>query len=448
MPSHHIAVSARQVGKYYQVCGPREKNPLFRDAIVNSFKAPLKAFDRTRRAEGFWALKGVTFDIKEGEIVGFIGRNGAGKSTLLKILCRITPPTEGTIELHGRVGSLLEVGTGFHSELTGRENIYLSGSILGMKKKEIDDNFDEILKFSEIGNFIDTPVKRYSSGMYVRLAFAVAAHLEPDILIVDEVLAVGDFAFQKKCLNKMSSVAQEGRTVLFVSHNMVTVQNLCETCYLLDNGRIIESGPTNDVVSSYLDEGSSLSSEKIWDESGSAPGDDQIRINFASIKPENVSEDRITTSTPFNLTLRYWNLLPDAYVSIKFRLTTDIQRVVVFESMPQFDPEWNKKLFPVGLFESTCKIPGNLLNRGRYRVHISFIKNYQEVIFEIEDVLKFEIEYDPSDKLQFKIVSDFSRKSLWFGKTKGILRPVFHWTTQMLQNNHENSVKMSESDLI
>ena len=202
--------------------------------------------------EGFWALKDVSFDVEPGEVVGIIGRNGAGKSTLLKILSRITSPTEGTVELHGRVGSLLEVGTGFHPEITGRENIYLSGSILGMKRREIDVKLDDIVKFSEIEKFLDTPVKRYSSGMYVRLAFAVAAHLEPEILLVDEVLAVGDAAFQNKCLGKMGEVARGGRTVLFVSHNMAVVSKICQRAILLDGGRIVNDSTAITVVESYL----------------------------------------------------------------------------------------------------------------------------------------------------------------------------------------------------
>ena len=203
--------------------------------------------------EGFWALKDVSFDVEQGEVVGIIGRNGAGKSTLLKILSRITSPTEGTVELHGRVGSLLEVGTGFHPELTGRENIYLSGSILGMKRKEIDANLDEIVKFSEIEKFLDTPVKRYSSGMYVRLAFAVAAHMDTEILLVDEVLAVGDAQFQKKCMGKMSQVSKgEGKTVLFVSHNMSMISSLCQKGILLEQGNIRFGGPVEDTINMYL----------------------------------------------------------------------------------------------------------------------------------------------------------------------------------------------------
>src|SRR5208337_1864272 len=236
MSPDNIAIRVKHLSKQYRLGGPQEPYHTFRDAIVNSIRAPLMVFHRKPPVEGFWALKDVSFEVEQGEVIGIIGRNGAGKSTLLKILSRITSPTEGTVELHGRVGSLLEVGTGFHPELTGRENIYLSGSILGMKRREIDAKLDDIVKFSEIEKFLDTPVKRYSSGMYVRLAFAVAAHLEPEILLVDEVLSVGDASFQKKCLGKMGDVAREGRTVLFVSHNMNAIASLCNKAIFLSEG--------------------------------------------------------------------------------------------------------------------------------------------------------------------------------------------------------------------
>jgi len=252
MSSNHPAIRVSHLSKQYKLGGPQEPYHTIRDAIVNSLKAPLKIFHTAPPMEGFWALKDVSFEVEPGEVVGIIGRNGAGKSTLLKILSRITSPTEGTVELHGRVGSLLEVGTGFHPELTGRENIYLSGSILGMKRREIDAKLDDIVKFSEIERFLDTPVKRYSSGMYVRLAFAVAAHLEPEILLVDEVLAVGDLAFQKKCLGKMGDIAQEGRTVVFVSHNLSAIANLCSRSILLNSGEIECIGETKKVVDIYI----------------------------------------------------------------------------------------------------------------------------------------------------------------------------------------------------
>ena len=253
-------ITVRNLGKSYRIGLKAEKYPTFRDALVGAVKAPLRRIrklgEHGNGDDTFWALKDVSFDVQQGEVVGIIGRNGAGKSTLLKILSRITEPTEGEARLRGRVASLLEVGTGFHPELTGRENIYLNGAILGMRKAEIDRKFDEIVDFSGVEKFIDTPVKRYSSGMYVRLAFAVAAHLEPEILIVDEVLAVGDAEFQKKCLGKMHDVATgEGRTVLFVSHNMGAVQNLCDHVMLLQYGAKRASGEPEVVIEEYLSGG-------------------------------------------------------------------------------------------------------------------------------------------------------------------------------------------------
>src|SRR5687768_14453025 len=248
-----VAIQAQGLGKQYRL-GAAERYRTFRETLVGAVKAPLaklRGGSRRKDDDSFWALRDVSFDIKRGEVVGVIGRNGAGKSTLLKVLSRITEPTSGYADVYGRVGSLLEVGTGFHNELSGRDNIYLNGSILGMTRAEIRGRFDEIVAFSECERFLDTPVKRYSSGMYMRLAFAVAAHLEPEILVVDEVLAVGDAAFQKKCLGKMNDVASRGRTVLFVSHNMAAVQGLCARAIRLDRGRVAEQGPAAPVVQRY-----------------------------------------------------------------------------------------------------------------------------------------------------------------------------------------------------
>jgi lipopolysaccharide transport system ATP-binding protein len=256
-----VAIRVENLSKQYRIGGPqgRYRYRTIRESLVEAAQAPFRRLSSVVRGqsstvsnETIWALKDVSFEVKQGEVVGIIGRNGAGKTTLLKVLSRITEPTEGYAEIHGRVGSLLEVGTGFHPELTGRENIYLNGAILGMKRAEIERKFDEIVAFAEIEKFMDTPVKHYSSGMYVRLAFAVAAHLEPEILLVDEVLAVGDAAFQKKCLGKMRAVAGEGRTVLFVSHNMAAIANLCGRCILLDEGQIRSVGFSKDVINHYL----------------------------------------------------------------------------------------------------------------------------------------------------------------------------------------------------
>jgi lipopolysaccharide transport system ATP-binding protein len=250
-----LAVRVENLSKRYRIGGPQAQYKTLRESLVDMAAAPARRLRTLGRPspenETIWALKDVSFDVKRGEVVGIIGRNGAGKTTLLKILCRITEPTKGYAEIKGRVGSLLEVGTGFHPELTGRENVYLNGAILGMRRAEIDQKFDEIVAFSEIEKFLDTPVKRYSSGMYVRLAFSVAAHLEPEILLVDEVLAVGDAAFQKKCLGKMEGVAREGRTVLFVSHNMAAVAGLCQRAVLLENGRAKADGPSSTVIARY-----------------------------------------------------------------------------------------------------------------------------------------------------------------------------------------------------
>jgi lipopolysaccharide transport system ATP-binding protein len=255
-----VAIRVEGLSKRYQLGAPQEKYKTFRDSVTSAMSFPVRAIrslahsnGHSKRPESIWALKDVSFEIKRGEVVGVIGRNGAGKSTLLKILSRITDPTEGLADIYGRVGSLLEVGTGFHPELTGRENTYLNGAILGMSRKEIDDKFDEIVAFAEIEKFLDTPVKHYSSGMYLRLAFAVAAHLNPEILIVDEVLAVGDAIFQKKCLGRMGEVAKEGRTILFVSHNMEAVMNLCPTSFVLDQGELVFNGTSEQAVRSYFD---------------------------------------------------------------------------------------------------------------------------------------------------------------------------------------------------
>ena len=247
------AIRVEKLSKKYSLGAAKVRHNTLRDHLVGGIKSLFKQEQRlSQDASIFWALKGVSLEIKKGEVVGIIGRNGAGKSTLLKILARITDPTTGVAEIHGRIGSLLEVGTGFHGELTGRENTYLNGAVLGMTKKEIDRKFDEIVAFAEVERFVDTPVKHYSSGMYLRLAFAVAAHLEPEILLIDEVLAVGDIAFQRKCLGKMGDVARQGRTILFVSHSMAAVESLCSTAYLLENGHLVESGTTKTVIDAYL----------------------------------------------------------------------------------------------------------------------------------------------------------------------------------------------------
>jgi lipopolysaccharide transport system ATP-binding protein len=322
-----IAIRVENLSKRYRI-GQREPYYALRDILARALTAPFRFFSHNERQTAasnpsgyIWALKDVSFEVKEGEIVGIIGRNGAGKTTLLKILARITKPTKGYAEVRGRVGSLLEVGTGFHPELTGRENIYLSGAILGMTKKEIDKKFDEIVAFAEIEKFIDTPVKYYSSGMYMRLAFAVAAHLEAEILIVDEVLAVGDAAFQKKCLGKMGEVAKEGRTVLFVSHNMAAVQNLCTGAYLLEKGRLIACGNVTDVIGRYLqtvgnEDPTSICSRR--DRQGSG----KLRFVEFSASGEGATNTTLVCGAPAKFVIRYRGTPPLQNVDISVGIYT------------------------------------------------------------------------------------------------------------------------------
>ena len=335
-----IAIRVESLSKQYRIGGPQARYNTIREALMNMAAAPARRLRRLGQPspenETIWALKDVSFDVKKGEVLGIIGRNGAGKTTLLRILCRITEPTEGYAEIKGRVGSLLEVGTGFHPELTGRENIYLNGAILGMKRADINGKFDEIVAFSEIEKFLDTPVKRYSSGMYVRLAFSVAAHLEPEILLVDEVLAVGDAAFQKKCLGKMGDVAHEGRTVLFVSHNMASIQRLSSNCMLLDQGQVVTRGATIKVMERYLSDQRSTSAVDDIYELARSPGLGSrarisgLRILDASMNPTK----RLAFGEPFTveLTCRAISRVED----VSFLLGIDSlyeQRIVTITSL-------------------------------------------------------------------------------------------------------------------
>jgi lipopolysaccharide transport system ATP-binding protein len=288
-----VAIHVEGLSKRYRIGGAQEPYGTLRDTLMSAAKAPLRVLSRGNSRSGrqeFWALQDVSFEVKQGEVLGVIGHNGAGKSTLLRILSRITKPTGGRAVIHGRVGSLLEVGTGFHPELTGRENIYLNGAILGMQKTEIERKFDEIVEFAEIGQFLDTPVKRYSSGMYMRLAFSIAAHLEPEILIVDEVLAVGDAAFQKKCLGKMGDVAKEGRTVLFVSHNMDAIQRLCSHCCLLKRGKLADYGDTRSVITNYLAHNSVVASPGDWIDVSSADRSGTGDVRFMAVQYSSLDE--------------------------------------------------------------------------------------------------------------------------------------------------------------
>jgi len=425
-----IAIRVENLSKCFRIGGQTEQYKTMRDQIATAFSTPFRRVRDTLRGNAyatsdmsveFWALKEIAFDLQQGEVLGLVGRNGAGKSTLLKILSRITEPTTGRIRIEGRVGSLLEVGTGFHQELTGRENIYLNGAILGMKRAEIVSKLDEIIAFAEVEQFIDTPVKHYSSGMALRLGFAVAAHMEPEILIVDEVLAVGDAQFQKKCLGKMSDVAGQGRTVLFVSHNMAAVQSLCSRVIWLKAGSVEGDGPSDQIISQYINEGVSIGTERVWEDRATAPGNDKIRMKRVTIAPTGDAAQPITVSTPLRVEFEYWNLEEDVRLSLWVRLY-DEQRTMVFSTFSVYDLQWQDRPFPVGLYYSAFSIPGDLLNEGMYEIEVIFMKDQHHWSFIQSDALVFQVRESPE---RFQGLT-------WYGRWPGTVRPKFQWTTQAL----------------
>jgi lipopolysaccharide transport system ATP-binding protein len=373
-----VAIRADSLSKQYRIGSNRSGYRTLRDTLTDALAAPFRRGRRLFRGQPYgaaemnemiWALKDVSFEIKRGEVVGIIGSNGAGKTTLLKILSRITEPTEGYAEIHGRVGSLLEVGTGFHPELTGRENIYLNGAILGMKKAEIVNKFEEIMDFAQIEKFIDTPVKHYSSGMYVRLAFAVAAHLEPEILLVDEVLAVGDAQFQRKCLGKMDEVATAGRTVLFVSHNLAAVENLCKRVLLVDKGKVAMSGDAYTVVNRYLQQVTSSAEKDIsLVEHKDRSGDGRIRLisfHLEDIEGNKVSVARSGMDVVFAFGFQCQEGETPRNVDIGFSIHSERDQTL-FVLYSSYTGQVFDKLPTVGIFR--CHIPNLPLHSGRYRV--------------------------------------------------------------------------------
>ena len=417
-----VAVQVEGVSKLYHL-GQRRRHDTLRDLLAEAMSGqPLEPEPpRSSGDDQLWALRDVSFQVQHGEVFGIIGANGAGKSTLLKILSRIIEPTSGEVEIHGRLGSLLEVGTGFNPELTGRENIYLNGAILGMKRSEIKRRFDEIVEFSEVERFIDTPVKRYSSGMYMRLAFAVAAHLEPHILAVDEVLAVGDAAFQRKCLDKMGNVARTGRTVLFVSHNMMAVEDLCDRAIWLKDGRLVEEGQPSAVVSNYL-QGTftNEATQRVWKDQTTAPGTDDVRLHRACVRPIDGSPtDLINVRTPFVMEFEYWSLRPNVYLSPSIALFNE-HGICVFVSGPRFDPAGHERNAPAGLYRHTCPVPGDLLNDGTYWVVLYIDKNGRTVLQQ-EDILGFTVH----DAVEVR--------HGWHGKWPGAIRPMLDWGMELVQ---------------
>jgi lipopolysaccharide transport system ATP-binding protein len=413
-----LAIRIENVSKQYRIGGLQQTNRTLREALTDSFKMPFRRLKDTRPQ--FWALQDVSFDIHPGEVVGLIGRNGAGKSTLLKILSRITEPTHGSLTLYGRVGSLLEVGTGFHPELTGRENVFMNGAILGMKRREISRKFDEIVAFAEIEKFIDTPVKFYSSGMYLRLAFSVAAHLETEILLVDEVLAVGDMNFQRKSLNKMESVGREGRTVVLVSHNMGAISRLCSRAVLLDGGRLKADGDAPSVVNLYLSDGQETTGERTW-EPAKAPSSDYVRLVAVRVLDQTSRvSDTFDIRQPITFEIEYDVLREGKRLSPYFTLYNE-EGVPLFSSAdlaPDFIYE--QELTFTGRRISRCVIPAHLLAEGMFTMHVglSAILDHNAAQFNVPDCMRFQV-IDPME--------GDSARGVYGGAMIGVMRPKLAW---------------------
>ena len=369
----------------------------------------------------FWALNDVSFEVKEGEVVGVVGRNGAGKSTLFKILSQVTAPTSGRVTLRGRVASLLEVGTGFHPDLTGRENVFLNGAILGMTKAEISRNFDAIVAFSECEEFIDTPVKRYSSGMYVRLAFAVAAHLESEILIIDEVLAVGDSAFQKKCLGKMHDIGEQGRTVLFVSHSMESVTRLCSRAIMLKDGELTLQGPVQKVADAYLSASRSTLPSRVWDDDDAAPGDDIVRLRSVHVRSSNQEASLVDIRNPISIRVEYEVLKGGSSLVPTIGLT-DAAGVVAFSTL-DCDPEWLGRPRPAGRYVATCMIPGNFLAEGTFSVSVAINSHIPSLIVHLwlQDVVGLQV-------IDYGLGG--TARGHFSGPYPGAVRPLLPWATE------------------
>jgi lipopolysaccharide transport system ATP-binding protein len=432
------------LSKVYRIGLKQQVRDSLSSTVIDFIRSPLQNYRKYRSLYSFedvtndelntaretpddivWALRDVSFDIHRGEVVGFIGRNGAGKSTLLKVLSRITPPTTGRIEIRGRVSSLLEVGTGFHRELTGRENVYLNGTILGMTKKEVDRKFDEIVDFSGIGRFLDTPVKRYSSGMAVRLAFAVAAHLEPEILIVDEVLAVGDAAFQQKCINKMQDVGKQGRTILFVSHNMAAVNMLCNRALLIQDGRITKTGSPDEVIAAYANSGTGLLAAREWPDPAHAPGGEVVRLRAVRIvSREGKVVDAVDIGNEVGIQMVYDVLVP-GFALLAHYMVYNEQGVMIFNTHDQ-DRAWRRRPRPVDTYTSTAWIPGNFLSPGRFFISAALITRSPEVAqFNEGQVVSFNV---------LDNMGDSTARGDWGGWMGGIVRPLLEWQTDSTAN--------------
>ena len=432
-----LAIRVDNLSKCYRI-GQRERARTLRDVLTGALTASPRWFARDGKrikqdAEWIWALRDVSFEVKQGEAVGIIGRNGAGKSTLLKILSRITEPSEGHAQIFGRVGSLLEVGTGFHSELTGRENIYLNGAILGMKRREIQRQFDEIVAFAEIAKFIDTPVKHYSSGMYLRLAFAVAAHLDPEILLVDEVLAVGDAEFQKKCLGKMNEATKQGRTVLYISHNLASLANLCSRAILLAEGKIMREGLTGEVIREYISTGKSDQGERVWKDRRTAPASPRVRLDSVRIVSEGKMTADVNIQKDVQIQINFSILQPSTHIHVGIHLLDRIGGEVLasanMASMNLLKDAWADEPYQTGLYRSVCVLPSDFLNEGRYSINVAIVNEASRVeVFEREVV-------------SFTVHDTGAMRKEYGGEWIGVVRPKLAWQTQCLGKLGADSVE-------
>lgn len=431
------------MSKLYRLGVERQSEDNMSTAIASFFRNPIANYRKYRSLYDFrdvdvarledgsesnsrddilWALRDVSFEVPRGEILGIVGHNGAGKSTLLKILSRITAPTSGKARIHGRVGSLLEVGTGFHQELTGRENVYLNGTILGLRKREVDRIFDEIVDFAGVEKFLDTPVKRYSSGMKVRLGFAVAAHLDPEVLIVDEVLAVGDADFKRKCLGKMEAIGESGRTILFVSHNMPQVTRLCNRVLMMENGQVIKDGGPHEVVEAYLRSGKNRVASREWPELAEAPGGDIARLRSISARDRNgaVSEafdirEPVTLRIEFDCLKSGHELLPG------FSICNE-EMQILFSSI-DIEPKWQGTERQPGRYVAEITIPGNLLAEGTMLVNTA-IRQWKPAQT---------LEYFAPEAIAFQVIDSFegdSARGPYPGDLAGVVRPKLDWRTE------------------
>jgi lipopolysaccharide transport system ATP-binding protein len=413
-----VAIQVESLGKEYRIGKRRtpvsgRRKQLTR-LMMGSFDYLASTLRKPAPDEVLWALKDVSFEIKQGEAVGIIGKNGAGKSTLLKLLSRITAPSTGRATIHGRIGSLLEVGTGFHPELTGRENIYLNGAILGMKRREIARLFDEIVAFAEVETFVDTPVKRYSSGMYVRLAFAVAAHLEPEVMVVDEVLAVGDAAFQKRCLGKMEDVANQGRTVLFVSHNMAAITQFCHRAIWLERGQLRMTGQTWQVVKSYLSDGSANRAERLWSFPGDAPGDNRVRLLAVRIKQRGEITNIVDINQPCQIEIDFQTLEPARNLISGVNLYNE-EGICLFTHC-----DWRPNELGANRYRKQVELPAQLLAEGSIRVLVQLVF-YEPDIPSV--ILPDALQFDAADSDHPLTV-----RGHWKGDWPGVVRVGLQWS--------------------